>query len=219
MCVIVVCTSKVPPLHALEAASRWNPHGAGYAYPHGRGVAYYRGTGREAVERVLGFASEPRFPCLIHFRLATVGGTSPHLAHPFPVPLTSDRYGVAEAVVATNGHHGGWVDELVRRAVECRKTPPQGEEWSDSKALAWVLSTVLRRDRTRWLAKNARRWGRVAYLTAEGVRTYGGGWNVFRGYMTSSHLLPLWALPCPDCGESGWRCVCVLKEVGRACTE
>lgn len=80
-------------------------------------------------------------PVMIHFRLATIGGKTPLLTHPFPLTeraplaLTGDTV----AVMAHNGHWNKWDDVLKDLCARSGKMLPAGP-WSDSRAMAWIIA-------------------------------------------------------------------------------
>jgi hypothetical protein len=101
-----------------------NGHSWGWAYADGGDLVVERGLGRIPLRDVPVVEA-----ALVHTRYATVGEVSPANAHPFPV----ERGGEAVAALA---HNGTWYDA------------PDIEGWSDSRAMAAVLSRALDADPT-----------------------------------------------------------------------
>jgi hypothetical protein len=122
-------------METLEACAEANPHGGGIAWRE-RGLVHYRKTDDPAEMRRL--ASQARGEVVIHFRIASVGGVSPHLRHPFLVTGRSglSHEGTARAVLFQNGTWHGWV-EAVERAVRAGHKRPAGP-MSDARAAAWL---------------------------------------------------------------------------------
>lgn len=139
MCQILFCTEDNPPIEVLEAANRNNPHGFGYGWAENEQVHWVKGfTEQQFDDGVLDFLSKP-FPKAIHFRLATHGGISNELTHPFPIkrgnPLTLE--GSAKAVLFHNGVWNAWDDRL-REAIfgGTLSSAILREPMSDSRAMA-----------------------------------------------------------------------------------
>lgn len=90
MCIILACESNHRPSEStLETCWLHNPDGAGIAYPEAGAVHVEKGLLTYS-EFIHAYASMPAdVPCLIHFRIATSGGTDPAtmtaLTHPFGV--------------------------------------------------------------------------------------------------------------------------------------
>lgn len=142
MCVIYVCRTAIPPLEEL-AAGAMNDDGAGVAWVdviNGKPrVRWKKGLKDEnAVHEVV---KDLKPPVMIHFRLATIGGDTPLLTHPFPLteraPLELE--GNTVAVLAHNGHWHKWDDTLKDLCARSGKLLPAGP-WSDSRAMAWIAA-------------------------------------------------------------------------------
>jgi len=75
---------------------------------------------------------------VIHFRIASVGGSIPELRHPFPVTNRAglSDSGNAKAVLFQNGTWCGW-DDAVKKAVRDGHREPTGP-MSDARAAAWL---------------------------------------------------------------------------------
>lgn len=142
MCVIYVCKDEIPPLEELAAGAA-NDDGAGVAWIDtikGRPrVRWHKGLKDE--NEVHEVVKDLKPPVLIHFRLATIGGKTPLLTHPFPLTERSplDLQGNTVAVLAHNGHWGKWDDTIKDLCARSGKRLPGGP-WSDSRAMAWIVS-------------------------------------------------------------------------------
>jgi predicted glutamine amidotransferase len=79
-------------------------------------------------------------PFLLHFRIATAGGVSKELTHPFPIEPTASLAleGECESVLMHNGHFSEWQKVLLNNISPTYKFP-EGD-WSDSRAMAFIAS-------------------------------------------------------------------------------
>lgn len=150
MCVIFICDKKRPSLDMIEKAWDANDHGAGIAWREDSDVIDDRGKPRKLVHWMKGLdyptvkelVNEVPLPFVVHFRIASCGGTRPALTHPFPievdVPQTmeGDTFG---HVLFHNGHWSKWEEQLFDIARNFREKIPSGK-WSDSRALAWFAA-------------------------------------------------------------------------------
>lgn len=87
MCIIAVKPSHVPMPSDATISTMWrrNPDGAGFMFAHG-GQVYIR----KGFMHLDGFKKALRqipanVPLVLHFRIATHGGISPGMCHPFPI--------------------------------------------------------------------------------------------------------------------------------------
>lgn len=138
MCVILVCPPKVrPDMATLQACWDANPHGAGMAWRE-RGEVRWLKT--NDVKEIYDIAKLKHGEIVIHFRIASVGGVSDDLRHPFPVSKRSGlaSSGSAKAVLFQNGTWGGYSEALRFAESEGHKIP-EGK-MSDSRAAAFLCS-------------------------------------------------------------------------------
>lgn len=136
MCVILIVPPQVrPDLSILEACAESNPHGGGMAWRE-HGTVHYRKT--DDPGEILRLAVRAKGEVVIHFRMASVGGVSPHLRHPFLVTGRTglSNEGTAKAVLFQNGTWCGW-KEAVELAVRAGHKRPSGP-MSDARAAAWL---------------------------------------------------------------------------------
>lgn len=109
---------------------------------------------------------------LVHFRLATVGGTRADLCHPFEIsPRANPRTkGAGKKVMIHNGHYGRWSElyDLMKKEDLLPDTGP----WSDTRLIAYLASNDLD-----WLQILG---GKVATLDHEGQLTHLGSWDDLR---------------------------------------
>ncbi len=139
MCVIYACKTTLPPESELAAGAFQNDDGAGLAWIEKGKVAFSKGF--VGHKDLLEYKEKYKigFPCVIHFRTASVGGKARSLCHPFPVDAEAslDLSGVADHVLFHNGHINNWDDWTLRAGIACGYPIPMGP-WSDSRGLAWL---------------------------------------------------------------------------------
>lgn len=189
MCVIMACDTAKPTLKLLQDAEWQNRDGAGMAWLDGKGVRWEKGLKAEAVYKIL---LTVKLPVLIHFRMATIGGKSDGLTHPFPIEpnVRLDLKGVSRGVMVHNGHWEGWKKECLEAAASGRQLPPG--EWSDSRGLAWLAS--IHGDATLGRLQSQR----IAVLRPkEGITMWGEGWSKRKGvwYSNLYFIRPIWTKP------------------------
>jgi predicted glutamine amidotransferase len=132
---IIVCYQEKPSQAEIAYWASINPHGIGIMWPKGERVHYRKGLDVSGALRWLGRVP---LPCVIHFRLASVGAADdPLLTHPFlvrpddgPDPL---QYHGGQAALVHNGHCPHLLQRLPTHYQLLRR--------SDSWALArlWAL--------------------------------------------------------------------------------
>ena len=176
MCIILHCENDRPGTVELRRLARTNPDGAGIAYkttPDSQSVTWHKGlTTDEAVT----LAEKAPLPFALHFRIATHGGTSAKLTHPFPV---TDNVGLnldghAKMVVFHNGIWNGF------KNFETHTEHLRGPS-SDSRIIAWVLNKAGTKNRPAIAKKIALEAGRLLVVGDEGITRYGTGWVKGRG--------------------------------------
>jgi hypothetical protein len=182
MCVIVIAETARPSPALIRAAIDANPDGNGIAWIDGQKVAWAKGLDDKAFLEAC--ASAP-LPFIAHARIASVGGKTAELCHPFPLEasLGADRHsGFAPGVLFHNGHWGDWKGQLLNALTAQSKKMPRGQ-WSDTRAMAY-LAWRYGPDILRLLPDSQR----IATLTANGeVESYGKGWSkVANGLWTSN---------------------------------
>jgi hypothetical protein len=142
MCVIYACATALPPEDELHQGAWRNDHGAGICWVNKQ---------KKRVEWVKGLKDEKAileqiekrkipFPLGIHFRIASAGGKSPELTHPFPVSEDVPLWlaGSAGTVLMHNGHISKWEELVLAAGMANQVTFPEGD-WSDTRALAWLV--------------------------------------------------------------------------------
>lgn len=176
MCVVVAIPKGVthPTREEFTKMAEANRHGIGVGWmdPTGEVAVWEKAIPLKRLFHILDTRKNTAF--LIHFRLASIGAKTAGLCHPFPimagVPLQVK--GKAPAVLAHNGHWSKWDDVMQEAVVRHRFPIPNDNEWSDSRAMAWlahyfghgILSTLNEK---------------VAVLNPKKkhILLYGGGWQ------------------------------------------
>ena len=142
MCVIITGQSKKPALSDLLACEGQNSDGGGMAWATPKGVEFRKGLDAREMHQILK-GLKRQTPWVVHFRFATVGEAQPGLCHPFPIDRMTDLNldGVTDQVLFHNGTVRDWKERVLDFALDpkVKVTVPAGE-WSDSRAVAWLLA-------------------------------------------------------------------------------
>lgn len=174
MCIAIVVPgiAAFPALEDLRDMEHVNQDGAGIAWIDRKWVRYLKGL---TADEVYKFGSKLTGPRLVHFRMATAGGTEPGLCHPFPIAATAplDLRGKAKAVMMHNGHWGDF--ELA--AELCQPLPPG--PWSDTRLMARLLASKGHKW-ARYLVNRAHA-GKIAVMRSEGNVSLFGHWSLYQG--------------------------------------
>jgi hypothetical protein len=168
MCVIIVAETGKPDLETLQQCQAQNPHGAGIAWRDGGVVKWKKGL---KANDVFDIVKRVEVPFVIHFRMATQGGISDEMCHPFPVnkecSIAVD--GSATKVLFHNGHWSEWEEAVFKSAISMGIRVPEGN-WSDSRAMAWLV-----RNHGNAILKFIQRQ-KVCLLSNTEVRVFGDPW-------------------------------------------
>jgi len=178
MCVALATDNKTKiSLAILRACESANPHGGGVAWREGKRIRWEKGIGAEEIHAIM---KREKGPFLVHFRIATVGNAKPELCHPYPVGGNASLAlsGKASSVIAHNGTWYSWRSTIDKAARILKATIPSGP-WSDSRAMAWLVSHVGNR------AFNCDTRSRFARFTRKGIELF-GEWHKLKGYHASN---------------------------------
>ncbi len=138
MCVILQIPKNVRPnIETLRLCERANPHGGGIAWRNGGNVEWIKTNDVNEIDKL---ARRIKGELVIHFRIASVGGVSDQLRHPFPCThkaSTASR-GRSSSVLFQNGTWLGYAEAL-RFAESEGHALPDGE-MSDARAAAFLVS-------------------------------------------------------------------------------
>ena len=181
MCVIVAKPKgvKMPSLDVLRRCWERNPDGAGIAYTVDDGVRIDKGY--MSFEEYVDHLQDLEFDLglderdvLLHFRIATAGGITPGMTHPFPLSASTAalrrRSQTTEVAVAHNGHI---------------YMMPQMAGLSDTAVyIKTRLSTFYGRDRRFWKSRDTMRLiaaeisSKMTILSPDGLRFIGEFYNI-----------------------------------------
>jgi hypothetical protein len=171
MCVIVcIREDKKPLLTELLKMEESNPDGAGIAWVDGNFVRWIKNIDAKQVNEIQNGIKPPYF---IHFRLASVGGVSPLLCHPFPVTADAETAMTGKIkgrVIAHNGHWNAWQDTCLKAVIARNATFPD-PPMSDSRAMAWLVHYYGSGILTLIDQKT------VILSAVAGLKTFGTGWQ------------------------------------------
>ena len=171
MCVITVCKNRKLTEDELHKMWEGNPEGAGVAWVEGGKVHYKKGIMKLAELKAFYNSRSFSLPHIVHFRIASAGGVSPELTHPFTCSkdsaLTLKHEGSEEALFH-NGTYSKWGEILATTAI-ATGTKVVGPV-SDSRLIAmlrfWVPEMLPQ------VAKES--YGRIAIISPDGkVHTWG----------------------------------------------
>lgn len=194
MCLIIAC----PPNHrpseeTIRASCFKNDDGSGIAWTTTKGLAWKKGIEEDELLAILEKIPSTEV-VVIHNRLATVGGKSMELSHPFLVGMTvtpsegelsKSKHGNPE-LLFHNGHWHDWKRELCPILAGYKRKMPSGK-WSDSRALA-VLVHILGRNYLNVSLDNQR----VCILDSKGFQCFGDGWSKHEDcWVSNTHNLTL----------------------------
>lgn len=156
----------------IERMNNANADGVGIAWAY-NGQVHWAKTLKvnpEQVHDIIDWWSN--FPRLVHFRLATAGGTKTELCHPFDISAESicTPVGSSQRVMIHNGHWSRW-QEVLKLLGDEGLLPDKGP-WSDSRLAAWLAHEDMD-----WLQALG---GRVAVMNADETVTRTGDWVELR---------------------------------------
>ena len=166
MCLIAVAETARLSHSEIEDAAHYNSDGIGVAYmePGDRLVSYQKGL---SVGEAQFLADKMPLPHVMHFRMATHGGTSPLLCHPFPVTRSVGvkLEGQARELLF---HNGVWMEHAMFQH-QVRFTGPV----SDTRILAYVLWREGQTERSTIATFLSKQAGKLALFTQDGIARYG----------------------------------------------
>lgn len=182
MCVIAVCEKRNLTDSEMELCWEANDHGAGVAWIEGGTLRWQKGFMKEEDLKKFYPTIKHLLPHIVHFRIASVGGTCKELTHPFIIspqsPIQQTGELKEEGLLFHNGTYSGWGDVLMALQLHAGKTI-KGEV-SDSRVIAMLV------DR---LGEGVLRQvgGRVAIINSNGkISRHGNGWTERRGIWFSN---------------------------------
>lgn len=173
MCVIILCDKQFPSTATLESAEQMNGHGGGIAWLDQNGIVQYRkALGAKEIQHII--TNEARLPAIVHFRIASVGGQSKELCHPFPITDNAELSlsGSADSVLFHNGTWSKYDDILLDSVIAGKvKLPADMSAISDSRTMA-LLANAYGRNILRLIDGS----NKIAVLSKDGIQKFGDGW-------------------------------------------
>lgn len=172
MCIIMACHEVVPDFNTLMAGEDRNGDGGGVAWINETGkVEWRKGLTAPAINYLIQ-RRQIKPPMVVHFRIATVGGTVDELCHPFPVTPNAETLtaGIIDGeVLFHNGHVGNW--HGIGQHFKVSLTGPV----SDSRVMAAATAIIGSHRLVAAVAAGSEGYGnRFAMLSASGgLKTYG----------------------------------------------
>jgi hypothetical protein len=140
MCVIMLASNTRPTEDMVKRGWDSNKDGAGIAWREKNQVVWEKGI--MEIDRVKELCASVPLPYVVHFRVASIGGVKPSLTHPFTVGPDVDlalKGRTEGAVLFHNGHWGDWHSKALDAAIHSNSRVPEGSDWSDSRAMAWLI--------------------------------------------------------------------------------
>ena len=171
MCIIMACHEVVPDFRTLMAGEDRNQDGGGVAWINDEGLVEWR---KGLTAAAINFLIQKRGikpPMVVHFRVATVGGTVEELCHPFPVTPAAETVlagAINGEVLFHNGHVGNWqgIGNHFKVALAGRI--------SDSRVIAAATAISGSHNLVRAVSSDVQGYGnRFAILSSSGIKTYG----------------------------------------------
>ena len=182
MCVIICCDkeSGFPALETLESAEALNRHGGGIAWIGENGKVQYK-KGINA-KQIFAITKHIPLPAIIHFRIASIGAVNNPLCHPFPIneEADCDLAGECDSVLFHNGTWHGWSDVCLQAVIKKDIKFPEGE-WSDSRAMAWLVDKY-----GTGILNLLTDGNKVAVFSKEGIKKY-GSWVKVKDFSCSNN--------------------------------
>jgi hypothetical protein len=146
MCVIMLADEGHRPTEKMvEEAWKSNSHGGGIGYREKGAdgepeVVWKKGLDLQQMKE---FCATLEFPFVAHFRKESSGGKCNELTHPFPI--LTDAGNELEGrgkydILFQNGTWKEWWAHLFQTAAHMDNPNfPPGKEWSDTRAMAWLI--------------------------------------------------------------------------------
>ena len=138
MCVVIVADSQKPSLEILTQCRNANSHGIGITWLNENGKAEYK-KGIE-LDELYQLTLKLTLPFVVHMRLASSGGKSELLCHPFEITKESQLRleGECDKTLVHNGHIHEYERLLAAAGIYIEKN--ENNPMSDSRAVAMIAA-------------------------------------------------------------------------------
>jgi len=180
MCLIIVCEKNIPSIETMQKANNYNNDGIGVAYRKDGKVVVKKDLN---VKEAYNLLTSVELPAIVHFRLATAGGASKKLIHPFIIDKHSDvsnkSFETDKAVLFQNGHYSDYEDKLINLCIHQGFPVPSGP-MSDSRAIAIMVSVL--GDGLLKLIKTSK----FVVFSTKNLKVFGDDWIVENGMKFSN---------------------------------
>lgn len=145
MCVLGVADKRRPTDDELEKMEMSNGDGGGIAWrerssPKAEAPDIVKWEKGLTLAEMKEFCSRVPMPFAFHFRIASCGGKTKEMTHPFPIERdvrTALSGSIKGPVLFHNGHWSPWKDKGIDNAIHHRVKVPEGL-WSDTRVMAWL---------------------------------------------------------------------------------
>lgn len=168
MCLLLFAKSGRPTEDAIRNSASSNRDGIGYAFKKDGILHYEKGI---TIEKAIELSKTLPLGFCMHFRMASIGGVSKDLIHPFDVRLDVPlkQKGKSNRLLFHNGHFSDWKEVLLKHLTERFKLP-EGQ-WSDTRALAMLAAM-----HGRQFLNLITGFNKFAFMTPTKVHLIGTGW-------------------------------------------
>lgn len=181
MCVIAVYENNYPVAEDLINMESMNQHFGGIAWISDGKIKYRKGI--NAKEMMIIIKEENiKLPFVVHFRIASIGGITKELNHPFPISenVENDLVGEAEAVLFHNGTWSEYSDYIVKVCITKGIKAPIGQ-LSDSRTMAWLAHHY----GSNFVKSAIDDQSKVIIFTPNGIEKF-GKWHEFKKDLVSN---------------------------------
>lgn len=139
MCLVIASPSgKGISKEILQDAAGTNRDGAGLAWLDNGKIQFRKGLTVDELQVLLENEAKDKV-WVSHFRIATVGGVTPKLTHPFTIDerASIELSGEADSVLFQNGTFNTWKEYLLQASAAGKLKIPE-PPWSDTRAVAFL---------------------------------------------------------------------------------
>ena len=182
MCVILCCEKEFPNEELLKSCEISNPHGAGVSWlDKERNVHYVKGIDAKEIHKMIK-GKKIELPCIVHFRIASVGTSSGEdgklLTHPFEITRESKLRLEGVLKRGTDGvlfHNGTLSDyeKILKDVVLNTSCRMLKGVYSDSRIMAFATS-FYGKEFIEILDNDS--YNKYAVMDKDGIHKY-GDWN------------------------------------------